>query len=395
MPSTPSEEIRRRIEALQKAMADNGLDAALIVQQADLYYFSGTAQDAHLYVPAAGSPRLLVRKDFQRAVEASPLQDVLETRSFSEVKSAVLNDGETSLKSLGMELDILPVNNFRIYSGLFPRTEITDVSPLIKLVRMIKSPYELDLIRQAAAMNNDLFGLVKGILREGMTELEFSGLLEAEYRRMGHQGFVRVRSFNQQVVYGHVLSGANLAVPSCAVGPTGGPGPNASLPHGGNSKIIQRHEPVQIDYVGNVEGYMVDQARTYYLGEPPEEFVRIHQVALRIQQALVEQGIPGERAESMYDTALRMAEEAGLAEGFLGYPTPVPFVGHGVGLELDEFPVIGRRSPHVLQEGMVIALEPKFIVPGKGLAGIENSWVVTRDGMEKLTLFDDAIQVLP
>ncbi len=395
MPSTPKVEIQRRIKALQKAMAKQDLDAALIVQQADLYYFTGTAQDAHLYVPVEGEPRLLVRKDFQRASDESPLKNVSEIKSFADVKSAVTNDGNWSLIALGMELDILPVNNYQVYARLFPETDITDVSPLIKLVRMIKSPYELDLIRQAAAMNDELFGLVKDLLREGMSELHFSGLLEAEYRRMGHQGFVRVRSFNQQVVYGHVLSGPNLAVSSCSVGPTGGPGANASLPHGAGSKIIQRHEPVQIDYVGIVDGYMVDQARTYYLGEPPDEFGRIHEVALQIQQALVDQGTPGERAEALYDTALRMAEEAGLAEGFQGYPTPVPFVGHGVGLELDEYPVIGRKSPHVLREGMVIALEPKFIIPGKGLAGIENSFVVTEKGMERLTRFDDAIQVLP
>ncbi len=395
MPSTPGEEAQFRIKGLQRAMAEHGFDAALIVHQTDLYYFAGTAQDAHLHVPVEGEPRLLVRKNFQRAVEESPIESVVQIKSFADVKSAVLNDGEESLKCLGMELDVLPVNNFQIYASLFPNVEIKDVSPLVKALRMIKSPYELDLIRRAAAMNDELFGLVKDILREGMPELEFAGLLEAEYRRMGHQGFVRVRSFNQQVVYGHVLSGSNLAVPSCSVGPTGGPGANASLPHGAGTKIIQRHEPVQIDYVGNVNGYMVDQARTFYLGEPPEEFAKIHEVALQIQQALVDRGTPGERAEAMYDTAIRMAEQAGLAEGFLGFPMPVPFVGHGVGLELDEFPIIGKKSPHVLQEGMVIAFEPKFIIPGKGLAGIENTYVVTGNGMEKLTPFDDAIQVLP
>ncbi|MDQ7785015.1 MAG: Xaa-Pro peptidase family protein [Desulfomonilaceae bacterium] len=395
MPSTPIDEVHHRIKALQHAMQRHGFDAALIVQQTDLYYFSGTAQDAHLYVPAEGEPRLLVRRDFQRASEESPLEDVMHIKSFEDVKNAVLTDGAGSLKCLGMELDVLPVNNYHVYVGLFPGTEIKDVSLLIKLVRMIKSPYEIDLIRRAAAMNDELFRLVKDILREGMSEMEFSGLLEAEYRRMGHQGYVRVRSFNQHVFYGHVMSGRNLAVPSCSVGPTGGPGANASMPHGAGSKIIQRHEPVQIDYVGVVKGYVVDQARTYYLGEPPEEFRRIHEVAVRIQQALVEQGMPGTRAEAMYDTALRMAEEAGWSEFFLGHPMPVPFVGHGVGLELDEFPIVGKKSPHVLQEGMVIALEPKFIIPDRGLAGIENSYAVTSTGMERLTPFDDAIQVLP
>jgi len=204
-----------------------------------------------------------------------------------------------------------------------------------------------------------------------------------------------VRSFNQAVFYGHVLSGSNLAVPSCSVGPTGGPGLHPTLPHGAGLKKILRHEPVQVDYVAIVDGYMVDQARTFYLGDPPQKFQRAHAVALTIQNELARQGVAGERAEKLYDTAMAIAQAEGLSEGFLGYPQPVPFVGHGVGLELDELPLVGRKSPHILEEGMVVALEPKFIFPGEGLAGIENTFVVTKTGLEKITTFDDAIQILP
>jgi Xaa-Pro dipeptidase len=140
---------------------------------------------------------------------------------------------------------------------------------------------------------------------------------------------------------------------------------------------------------------MVDQARTYFLGEPPSKFLKAHALALKIQRALITQGTPGTKAEDLYNTACAMAEEGGLAEGFLGYPDPVPFVGHGVGLELDELPLVGRRSRQILQEGMVVALEPKFIFPNEGLAGIENTFLVTPQGLEKLTTFDDEIQVLP
>ncbi len=139
---------------------------------------------------------------------------------------------------------------------------------------------------------------------------------------------------------------------------------------------------------------MVDQARTFFLGEPPEKFQRIHEKALDIQNRVVSAGRPGTRAEDLYDLAVGIAREAGLAEVFLGYPQPVAFVGHGVGLELDELPVLGRRSPHVLEPGMVIAIEPKFILPGEGLAGIENTFVVTDHRMDKLTLLDDTIRVV-
>jgi Xaa-Pro dipeptidase len=394
MASTPLDEIQRRIKILQSAMADNGLDAALIVQRVDLFYFSGTGQDAHLFIPVEGEPLLLVRKSFERAIQDSPLDNVLAVKSLTNLKKSIETKHSAPLKRLGMELDVLPVNNYRLYAELFPNATVTDVSPLIREARMVKSEYELGLIRQAARMNDSLYSIVGEILKEGMSEIEFAGLLEAEYRKHGHQGLVRVRSFNSEVFYGHIMSGANLAVPSCSVGPTGGPGLNPSMPQGPGTKTIRRHEPVQIDYVGVVGGYLVDQARTFFIGEPPEKFLKVHATALAIQDALIAQGSAGAKAGKLYHTALRMAAEAGLTEGFLGYPQPVPFVGHGFGLELDELPVIGRKSPYILKEGMVIALEPKFILPGEGLAGIENSFVVTEDGLEKLTTFDDAIQVL-
>ena len=375
-------------------MADNGLDAALIVQRVDLFYFSGTGQDAHLFVPAEGSPILLVRKSFERAVQDSPLEHVVALKSLSGLKKSIEREYSGPLKRLGMELDVLPVNNYMLYSKLFPNAAINDVSPLIRETRMVKSHHELKMIKQAALMNEAVLSAVGEILKEGMSEIEFAGLIEAQYRKNGHQGFVRVRSFNSEVFYGHIMSGANLAVPSCSVGPTGGPGLNPTMPQGAGSKIIKRHEPVQIDYVGVVGGYMVDQARTFFIGEPPEKFLKIHTTALAIQEALISQGCAGTKAEKLYETAMHMAAEAGLTEGFMGYPQPVTFVGHGFGLELDELPVIGRKSPHVLKEGMVIALEPKFILPGEGLAGIENSFVVTEKGLDKLTNFDDAIQVL-
>jgi Xaa-Pro dipeptidase len=394
MPSTPLDEIMRRITGLQSAMAEAELAGALMVQRADVFYFSGTGQDAHLFVPVEGAPVLLVRKSFERAVEDSPLEQVHSVTSLSLLKSIVESASAVPLSRLGMELDILPVNNFRLYESLFPDAAIVDVSPLVKQVRVIKSAYELDFILQAARLNDMMYGKVPAMMREGMPEVELAGLIEAFYRKHGHQGFVRVRSFNSEVFYGHIMSGVNLAVPSCSVGPTGGPGINASLPQGVGTKAIGKHEPVQIDYVAVINGYMVDQARTFYIGEPPEKLAKVHETALAVQNRLAEMGKAGTPAELLYDTAMEMAEKAGLPEGFLGYPQAVPFVGHGVGLELDEWPVIGKKSPHILQEGMVVALEPKFIVPGEGLGGIENTFLVTSEKMEKLTKFDDAIYVV-
>lgn len=375
-------------------MVKNGLDGALFVQHVDLFYLSGTAQDAHLFVPVEGEPVLMVRKSFERAVEDSPLETVLHVKSLAEVKDAVLSHFSRGLRFLGLEFDVLPVSNYLAYRELFPETEIRDVSPLVRTVRMIKSPYELGLTRKAAAMNHSMFSQVKEILREGLTELEFAGLVEAVYRKNGHQGPVRVRGFNQVSFFVHIMSGSNLAAPSATPGPTGGRGVNASFPQSAGLKQIKRNEPIQIDYVAVYGGYLADVSRTFFLGRAADKFLKIHGTALEIQEAIANQGRPGTVAEELYRTALAMAKKAGLQDFFMGYAQPVPFVGHGIGLELDEWPVIGKKSRTRLKEGMVLAIEPKFILPGEGLAGIENVFVVTEHGLEKLTLFDDAIQIV-
>ena len=142
MPSTPLTEIQRRVRTLQSAMADNGLDAALILQRVDLFYFSGTGQDAHLFVPVEGAPLLLVRKSFERALQESPLDQVSAVNTLSDLKKSIETVYPGLVKGLGMELDVLPVNNYRLYTELFPDAVISDVSPLIRETRMVKSEYE-------------------------------------------------------------------------------------------------------------------------------------------------------------------------------------------------------------------------------------------------------------
>ncbi len=391
---TPLKEIETRIGRLQAKMALQDMDGAIVIQRADLFYLSGTGQDAHLFVPAEGDALLMVRKSFERAVQETPLENVSLMKRLSDLRKTIRAHFPRTLKRLGMELDVLPVNNYRVYAQLFPEAEITDVSVLIRAVRMIKSPFELELMRQAAHMTDSMYRGVKDILREGMTEIELAACVELHLRKQGHQGLVRVRSFNQDVFYGHIMSGSNLALPSCSLGPTGGPGTNPSFPQSAGLKTIRRHEPVQIDYVGIAGGYIVDQARTFFFGKPPDRFREVHAKALDIQAALVDKARPGARGEHLYNIALSMAKRAGLEENFMGHPQPVPFVGHGIGLELDELPVLGKKSPHVLEPGMVIALEPKFILPRQGLAGIENSFLITENSAEKLSNFPDDIQVV-
>ncbi|MFZ5648620.1 MAG: M24 family metallopeptidase [Bacillota bacterium] len=390
MRYTPKKELDLRISKLQELMKQEGVEGALIVQNADLFYLAGTVQRAHLYVPSQGKPVLMVKKNFQRAREESSLDEVVPLDNVKDMPGMLGDYGFKDLSVIGFELDVLPAALYLKYRKMFPASQITDISHLIRSVRMVKSPYEISIMQDAAKLNHIMFSRVKNFLYEGITEVELAGKLEAVYRGAGHQGYVRMRGFNQEIVFGHLMSGYNMGVPSFLDSPTGGPGLNPSFPQGAGFKKIGRNEPLMVDYVGVFDGYMVDQARIFCLGQLPDRFVKAYDAAISIQEELKRKAGPGVSCEELYTLAVDMASGYGLKDHFMGYPDPAPFVGHGVGIELDELPVLARGFKTPLESGMVLALEPKFVFP-EGAVGIENTFVVGENGLETLTVFDEEI----
>ncbi|MFZ5595607.1 MAG: M24 family metallopeptidase [Bacillota bacterium] len=390
MRLTPPGELRRRIEKLQSLLRKNGVDGAVIVQNADLFYFAGTVQQSHLYIPAEGKPVLMVRKSLARAVEESALEEVVPLTNIKYLPEILESYGHGDAGTLGFELDVLPASQFLRYRKLLDGYNLADISSLVREARMVKSRYEIDKMKEAARINSIVFSQVKNLLREGMTELELAGKIEEIYRREGHQCFIRMRGFNREMAYGHLMSGANLAVPSFFDGPTGGMGANPSFPQGAGHKRIGRNEPVMVDYVSVYDGYMVDQTRMFCIGQLSPGLKRAHHTALMIQEEIKAMARPGVLCEDLYDRALDIAGRAGLGENFMGLVDRAPFVGHGVGIELDEMPVLarGRRIP--LETGMTLAIEPKFVFD-EGAVGIENTFVVGEGGLENLTEFEEDI----
>ena len=384
MRFTPKSELYQRVYSLQRLMKNQDIDGALVVQNADLFYFAGTVQQAHLYIPAEGEPTLAVKKNYERAARESALEKIVPLDSPKDLVKILPGPGQRGSRRIGLELDVLPANLFLRYQKMFQPVELIDISTLIRTIRAVKSNYELNLIREAAVLNYKLFTAVPDCLKEGISEVELAGKLEAIYRREGHQCHVRTRAFNMELAYGHLMSGWSLGMPSAAPGPTGGFGLNPSFSQSAGKKLIGRDEPVIVDYVGVIDGYMVDQARIFCIGDLPPKFKQAHQASLEIQQIIVDCGKPGVACGELYDLALQKANASGFGEYFMGRPDPVPFVGHGVGIELDELPVIARGVTAKLEAGMVFALEPKFVFPD-GAAGIENTFVVTEQGLENLT----------
>jgi Xaa-Pro dipeptidase len=390
MRLTPAGELTRRITALQKLLQQRGVDGALIMDNADLFYFAGTAQRAHLFIPAEGRPLLMVKKSFTRARGESELGDIIPLANLKDLTKMLNEYGYNNITNLGLDLDVLPAALYLLFQKLFKGAQIIDIGGLIRSVRMVKSFYELEVLRDAAELNYTLFSRTKDYIKEGITELELAGQLEMVYRLAGHSGTVKMRGFDQEVYFGHILSGTNAAIPSCMESATGGPGVSVSFPQGAGYKKIARNESIMIDYVGVFDGYMADQTRIFCIGQLPDKLVHAHETALLIQEAVKQMAVPGALCEDIYWHAINMAAESGFGEHFMGYYEPVPFIGHGIGIELNEWPVFapGFRTP--LEKNMVIAIEPKFVFP-EGVVGIENTFVVGEKGLETLTVFNENI----
>jgi Xaa-Pro aminopeptidase len=294
-----------------------------------------------------------------------------------------------------MELDVLPANLYFSYQKVFEEKNLVDISHLIRLVRAIKSPYEIDMMRRAAERSDQVAACVPALLREGMTELELARKVEAEARKLGHQGTVRMRYWGGEVFYGHLMAGPSGAVPSFPRSPTGGSGASPAVAQGPGFRPIQRHEPVLVDYVFALNGYYSDHTRIFSIGEPADEMIAAHSAMLDVQALIKKEAKPGVKSGDIYELAIERTRTLGYDKYFMGVGDErIRFVGHGIGSELDEYPFLASGQTLELQENMIVAVEPKLIFPDKGVVGIENTHRVTENGLEQFGQFQDEIVIV-
>ncbi len=388
---TPESEISDRISRFQKILQREEIQAAVIVQLIDRFYFSGTIQDGVLLIPAEGDPRYLCRRSVERARAESPLQ-VVPFKSFKEVPLSLEDLGALHAARLGLELDVIPAALYQRFSSLVEGADWVDLGPLIREVRAIKSPYEIERTRAAGVQVGKVVDTARVVLVEGMREVEFASILEKRARELGHQGILRMRGFNQELFYGHIFSGPDAAVISHLDAPLGGKGMNPSVAQGAGLRTIRRGEPVVVDFVGNVGGYLIDQTRIMVIGDLDGEVEEGFGQARTIADAVVSAASPGALWSGMWDVATVTARDLGVTDRFMGPEgQQVRFVGHGIGLEVDEYPFLAPRLDLELKAGMVFALEPKIFHPGVGISGIEDTYLVTDNGLERLTVTEREI----
>ncbi|NTW82031.1 MAG: aminopeptidase P family protein [Chlorobiaceae bacterium] len=383
---------QQRIARLQEELRKKEVHAAFLLMPVDIYYFTGTRQNAALWVPAEGQPVLLVRKSFCRAKCESLIEDVRPFPSSKEFDSCFSRERQC----IGMTFDAVPIQQHAFYSRVLPGRQFVDISMTVREIRSVKTAYELDQLRESARMLAAVFAEVPRFLKAGMRELDLAAEMEYRLRKSGHEGYVRMRAFNQELFGGMAVSGSS-ATYGFFDGAVTGKGLSGASPQGASLDPIRLNEPVLVDFAGVFNGYITDMTRMFVIGSLEPDLQRAFDSAIDIQEAVRKALLPGTICEELYFTAASMAEKAGLGGCFMGMPGEQSrFVGHGVGLELDEMPILAQGVSVPLLAGQVVAVEPKFVFPGKGAIGIENTFIITDEGGVRLSdLPDDIIFVAP
>jgi len=390
MELLPRSETEDRLRRLQTWMEEASVDAVFVLQNADLYYFSGTIQRGLLCLPPRGKPVYLVNKSLSRAKSEAAWDHIVPMSRLEEAPGILEAEGIRQLRRVGLEMDVLPASQYFKLANAFAGAALVDASKAIRKIRMVKSPYEAGQIRSAAHMILQAWRELPAWIRPGITELEALAQMEHYLRVQGHQGIQRTRGFNYEVGYGAFSTGANACFPTSFPGSTGFRGLYPAISNTGSRRPLAPGEPLLVDISGGYGGYLADAARTFALGSLAPDLLEAHGLVLKVNREIESMLKPGTGCGEICERAFAMAENA--PGSFMGAgDNRLRYIGHGVGLELDEPPLLAPGSDLKLEAGMTLAIEPKIFFPERGGVGIENMYLITESGFEKLTPYREDV----
>ena len=382
----PASEIEARTLKIQKELQQENIDGLFIVQRVDLFYFSGTAQNGFLYIPAEGQALLFIKQYFNRAKEESPIANILKIESITDIPGLIADFYVNPPNIIGFELDVLPVNDFYFYRSLLNARNWVDGSPLILKVRRIKSEWEIAQMENTAAMTRRTFEYMRATIRPGLIEIEFAGMFETYARKFGHGAGIRVRHYQTEGYPWHILSGKSGSMPGLLDSPASGSGTSAAFPVGAGRKKLCANEPIMVDLGSVLNGYHLDETRMFAIDSMPVKAMNTSRAAIEIHNRVIEKIEPGIPLGEIFDHSIQLAEKLGYAEPYLGVPGhKVSFIGHGIGLEIIEPHIISKGRKDLLEPGMTFALEPKFVFENEFSAGVESVILVTETGARLIT----------
>ena len=379
-------ELELKWRRIQQAMRQEEADGCLLTMNMNLYYVSGQVFNGYFYLPAEGRPYWFVKR-----LTIPETNQVHVIRKPEQIPDFFRDLNLAMPRKLLLEADELSYNEYIRLQHVFRAEATGNASALIRHIRMIKTPWEIEQMRISARKHEAVYREIPACYRPGMRDIELQIEIEKRMRVHGSLGYFRAFGSNMDIFMGSLLAGENAGEPSPFDFALGGTGMHASGPLGANGTVLREGTTVMADMSGNYTAYQTDMTRVFSIGKLPDRAYRVHRVALEIQARMERTAKPGVPCAELYRDALAMAGQEGLEDCFMGTRFQAKFVGHGVGLEINELPVLTTRSKDILQPGMTFAFEPKFVLAGIGAVGIENTFLVTDSGVEKMTLLDENI----
>ncbi|MDD4921413.1 MAG: Xaa-Pro peptidase family protein [Bacteroidales bacterium] len=374
------EYILRQSKIREQLILDK-VDACLLSTSVNILYANGSIFSGYFYIPVEGQALLFVKRPVGLKGE-----NIHYIRKPEQISDILRNTGINTPKKLMLEGDEMGHADWMRLQACFPESTLVNGTAALRKVRSIKTDYEVAQVRASAEAHVRAYRRVPEIYRPGMTDTAFGIEIEYIMRQEGNQGLFRTFG-DMEAFMGSVLAGDNAAVASPYDFALGGAGTVFS-PIGAAGHLLKQGDSVMIDMCGNFSGYMDDLSRTFSIGKLTDKAYKAHQVSIDIQNRLQEEMKEGAVCENLYELSLKMATEAGLADCYMGTTQQAKFVGHGVGLVINELPVLAMRSKEILMPGMTIAIEPKFVIKGVGAVGVEDTFLVGKNGSERLTMLD-------
>ncbi|MDD4164235.1 MAG: Xaa-Pro peptidase family protein [Eubacteriales bacterium] len=383
------QETRTRIDKIITAMNEYhpDWDTVIIVSRVNQYYFLGTMQDGILFIEKNGNVSCFVKRSYERAIDESPLASDGVIRQMDSYRDAAAVIGEYRGNTY-VESEVMTLSLLGRLKKHFRFDRIDSVDKTVFSVRAVKSDYEISVLEEAGRRHDDfLLNVVPTLLFEGISEAEFVGELYSELMKRGHQGLTRFSMFQTEMGIGQVAFGENSLYPTSFDGPGGSRGMNAAVPIiGSYNRKLKKGDSVFVDAAFGILGYHSDKTQVFvYGGKPPQEAVKAHNLCMELQNTLASRLITGAIPSEIYRTVMQELDESE-KENLGGYKDrKVRFFGHGIGLQVDEYPVIAEGFDSPLEANMVIALEPKKGIAGFGVVGVEDTYVVTANGGRCIT----------
>lgn len=386
--TTLSDDLVVRRSRLQNEMQKNGIDACILSTSVNVFYMVGAIYNGYYYLPAEGEPIHFVKRtiDFE-------LNNIHNIRKPEQIKEELLESGVKLPSKVLLEVDALSFTDINrlIVALSLDTADISNASVLLRYLRSVKSEFELQQIRFCAARHVAVYKEVPAIYRPGMTDLDLQFEIEFLMRKHGSLGIFRSYGANMDIYMGSLLVGENAESPSPFDFALGGKGGNSILPLGACGEKIEKGNTIMVDMAGNYSPWMTDMTRVFSVGHVSDLAYKAHEVSREIHQVVISKAKEGTLCADLYNQAMDIVKRNHLEDYFMGTTLQAKFIGHGVGLEINEPPVLAPRSKELLHVNTVFALEPKFVIPEVGAVGYENTYLVKEDGLENLTILNENI----